>query len=131
MTSLTSSLNASSDVIILGMSPSGKTQGFKNSTFDRLVKWCNHVELKSFDFHNVIPDITNGSTIDQVDSERLLQKVQGKVKIVALGGFVSKVCYIYGIAHYKIDHPSPRNRNFNNAEYEVQMLEKLRNYLND
>ncbi len=122
---------SSDDVIILGMSPSTKIKGFKNGTFDRLQKWCDQVELKSFDFHNVIPDIANGNTFDQVNAEKLLQKIQGKTKIIALGGFVSRVCHKYNISHYKIDHPSPRNRNFNNPDYEVQMLENLRKYLND
>ena len=141
MTSLTSNLKSvpdflsdhvtSDEVIILVMSPSTKTKPFKNGTFARLQKWCDHVELKAFDFHNIIPDIANGCTIDQVDVEKLLQSVRGKVKIVALGGLVSKVCYKYGISHYKIDHPSPRNRNLNDPEYELYMLEKLRKYLND
>lgn len=121
----------SDDVIILGMSPSTKTKSFKNGTFDRLQRWCDQVELKAFDFHNVIPNVANGSSIDQVDVEELTRKVQGKTKIVALGGFVSKACYKYGISHYKIDHPSPRNRNFNDPTYEVKMLEDLRKYLND
>lgn len=121
----------SDEVIILGMSPSTKTKAFKNGTFDRLQKWCDHVGLEAFDFHNVIPNIANGSTINQVDVESLLEKVQGKVKIIALGGFVSKVCYKYGISHYKIDHPSPRNRNLNDPDYERMMLENLRKYLND
>lgn len=141
MTLLTSNLKSvtdflddhisSDDVIILGISPSTKIKGFKNGTFDRLQRWCDSVGLKAFDFHNVIPDVANGSKLDQVNHEQLFQKVKGKSKVIALGGFVSKVCYKYSISHYKIDHPSPRNRNFNDPSYEVQMLYGLRKYIND
>ena len=127
MTSSSSNLN----VIILGMAPSTKVGGFKNSTRDRLRVWCDRVGLDEFDFHNVIPGITNGSTIDQVDVEQLLEKTKDRTKVIALGGFVSRVCHKYGVTHYKIDHPSPRNRNLNDPTYEVGMLDNLRKYLND
>jgi hypothetical protein len=31
--------------------------------------------------------------------------------------FVERVCNKYNIPHYKIDHPSPRNRNLNDPKY--------------
>ena len=119
-----------SEILILGVSPSTKTKAFKNGTFDRLDMWCDFIRLESFDFHNVIPDKCNSMKMADVDEKKLIKIVKGKKKIVALGAFVSKVCDKYNIPHYKIDHPSPRNRNLNDMKYEYQILLKFRDYIN-
>jgi uracil-DNA glycosylase len=49
--------------------------------------------------------------------------------VIALGCWVSSVLKRNGIEHLKIDHPSPRNRNFNDPTYEGRMLTVLREYL--
>lgn len=121
---------SSEDVIILGQCPSTKTQPFTNGTFARLKKWTDAVDLREWDFHNVIPNKINSYDMKDVDVDALLAAVQGKKTIIALGGFVSRVCAKYHITHYKIDHPSPRNRNLNDPDYEKQMLEQLKRHLN-
>lgn len=63
--------------------------------------------------------------MSDVDKEQLEAAVRGKKVVIALGGFVSRVCKKYGIPHIKIDHPSPRNRNLNSLEYEMMMLNEL------
>ena len=61
--------------------------------------------------------------------EKLRKAVEGKKVVISLGGFVERVCKKYSISNYKIDHPSPRNRNLNSKEYEQNMLDKLKCYL--
>jgi len=119
----------SEDIIILGLSPSSKTVPFKNGTFARLKSWCDEVGLTEWDFHNVIPDVVNGMHPSMVNVDLLLEKTKSRKKIIALGGVVSKICYKYNIPHLKIDHPSPRNRNLNSRQYELDLIERLRAYI--
>jgi hypothetical protein len=120
----------SDEVIILGQCPSSKTQPFKNGTFARLKSWCDEVGLHEWDFHNVIPDKINSYSINDVNSDLLITRTKNKTKVIALGNFVSRVCTKYNVDHFKIDHPSPRNRNLNNKDYEKAMIERLRIYVN-
>jgi len=121
----------SDEVIILGQCPSTKTEPFSNGTFARLKRWCDTVNLTEWDFHNVIPNKINSYDMKDVDIFALHDAVYNKKVVIALGGFVSKVCSKYKIDHYKIDHPSPRNRSLNDPQYEKQMLKKLKAYLNE
>jgi hypothetical protein len=120
----------SEDIIILGQCPSSRTEPFKNGTFDRLKKWCDEVGLDSWDFHNVIPDKINSYSIKDVNSDLLITRTKNKKKVIALGSFVSRVCTKYKIDHFKIDHPSPRNRNLNSKDYERAMIERFKIYVN-
>ena len=119
----------SEDIIILGQCPSSKITPSINGTFSRLKKWMTTVGIREWDFHNVIPHKINSYDINDVDVDALYKAVEGKGVIIALGGFVQKVCKKYAIDNYKIDHPSPRNRNLNSMEYEAQMLHKLKEHL--
>ena len=121
----------SDHIIFIGISPSTKTQPASNGSFYTLNKWCNAAGLYEWDFHNLIPDKTNSMDKDDIDFEMLYEKIYNKTKIIALGGFVSNQLNRLSIKHLKIDHPSPRNRNLNHPQYQKQIIEKLKNYLND
>jgi hypothetical protein len=112
----------SDDIIVLGQCPSSKTQPFKNGTFARLKRWMDGVGAPEWTFHNVIPNKINSNDLNDVDIDALKAAVKGKKLVIALGGFVSKACIKHNITHYKIDHPSPRNRNLNDPEYEIKMM---------
>lgn len=121
----------SEDIIFLGQCPSSKTVQFKNGTFARLQKWTDAVGLESWSFHNVIHNRVNSYSLADVDEVALREAVKGKRFVIALGGFVERACKRHGIECYRIDHPSPRNRNFNDPAYEPRMLERLKEYLNE
>jgi len=121
----------SNELLILGQCPSSNTKPLKNGTYNRLMNWCDFVGISMFSFHNVIPNKINSYDINDVDEDALYEAVQGKTIIIALGGFVERVCKKYKIDCYKIDHPSPRNRNLNDPHYEQQMLKNLKKYLDD
>ena len=121
---------SSNELLILGQCPSSNTKPLKNGTYNRLMNWCDFVGISMFAFHNVIPNKINSYDINDVDEDALYEAVQGKTIIIALGGFVERVCKKYKIDCYKIDHPSPRNRNLNSKEYEEKMLHDLKEYLN-
>lgn len=121
----------SREILILGMSPSTKTKPFKGGTFERLKSWMDRVGVPHWDFHNVIHDTPNSSNIKDVDWELLRERVRGRKVIIALGTFVSRVCKQEGFRFIAIDHPSPRNRNFNDPAYEPEMLKRLKKELKD
>lgn len=124
---------SSNDVIVIGMSPSPRKlnkKPYSNSTLVRLDRWMKAVDQREWSFHNVIPNVVGSSNMDDVDVSALKTAVRGKKIVIALGSFVERVCKKYGIDNFKIDHPSPRNRNFNDHTYEAQMLSGLKNFLN-
>ena len=118
-------------VIILGQCPSSKTKASANGTFARLKKWCDAVDLHEWDFHNVIHDKINSYDPADVDVATLIKKTKGKQVVIALGGFVERICKKYAISCYKVDHPSPRNRNLNDPDYELRMLKSLKRFLDE
>ena len=122
----------SKDVIVIGLSPSTRKVVKKlhtNSTLPRLDRWMKEAGQKEWSFHNVIPNIPGSSSMRDVDERALRRATKGKSVIIALGSFVERVCKKYDIDAFKIDHPSPRNRNFNDPSYEPQMISRLREYL--
>lgn len=125
------SIDRHSLIVFVGISPSSKTKAFKNGTFARLKSWTDAIGVEQFDFFNVIPDVVNGMCPTLVDNEFITERTSGKTKVVALGGFVSRILSKNKVQHLKIDHPSPRNRNLNSREYELGMIERLREYVNE
>jgi len=123
--------DTNSDIIVLGQCPSSKTTPSVNGTFARLKKWMDYVGVEAWDFHNVIPHKINSYDLKDVDKTALIIAVQDKKVVISLGGFVERACKKYSIDTYKIDHPSPRNRNLNSKDYELAMLESLKQYLYD
>lgn len=119
------------DIVILGQCPSTNTKPRVGSTYYRLLNWCETVGIEEFAFHNVIPDRINSYDIKDVDEKKLRKAVKDRKIIIALGGFVERACKKHKIDCYKIDHPSPRNRNLNDAKYERDMLKKLKAYLDE
>jgi len=116
------------DFLVVGLSPSTKTKPFKNGTFARLLLWFAIVNLPEWDFCNVISEV-NSTNIKLCDETKIRIKCANRKKIIALGNVVSRVLTKYKIPHYKIDHPSPRNRKLNDKKYELEMLNKLKVYL--
>lgn len=123
--------NPDSDVLFLGQCPSSNTKPKVNGTYSRLLSWCIEVGIDSFSFHNVIPHKINSYDLADVDVEALLSSVKGKRIVIALGGFVERACKKHGVKCYKVDHPSPRNRNLNDAKYEHEMLKRLKGYIDE
>jgi hypothetical protein len=119
----------SRDVLVLGLCPSSKTKPFKGATFTKVQEWMNTAGVPHWDFHNIIPHVANSTSTKDIDWELLKKKLQERKVVIALGTFVSGVLTRAGIEHIKIDHPSPRNRNFNDPAYEPEMLKRLKKEL--
>lgn len=123
---------SSKDVIVIGMSPAPvNRKPFANCTLLRLDRWMKQAGQPEWSFHNAIPDIPGSFDMKDVDVPALMKAVKGKKTVIALGSFVERVCKKHQIDSFKVDHPSPRNRNFNDPSYESQMVERLRQFLKD
>lgn len=85
--------------------------------------------IQYFSFINVIDEKTNEPKMKDVDLQRLKYVCEGYTKVLALGGFASTALNKAGINHYKLPHPSPRNRLFNDKNFESNMLKQCNEYL--
>ena len=109
----------------------------KNGTFARLQDWMNRVGVPHWDFWNAVPEKTGDVKMEDVDWEKLYAHLAGRRVVIALGGFATRVAKqalkydSSGIVLIAIDHPSPRNRNFNDPAYEGEMLKRLKKELKD
>lgn len=118
------------------MNPSTNKKPIKNGTFCRLKTWMDKVGVPHWDFHNVVPEKTGDVKMEDVDWDQLYEKCQDRKAIITLGGFAKRAvecmirnCAVIGADIISIDHPSPRNRNFNDPAYEPEMLKRLKEEL--
>ena len=114
------------------MNPSTK-QSLKNKpnqTFRRLEQWMTECGVKHFSFVNTFDDPSH-ATKSKVDYQRLYLLTNDYDKIVALGGFVSSILSELGVSHFKLPHPSPRNRLLNDKTFEKTIVSECARYVND
>lgn len=120
-------------VLIVGLNPSNRktiNKVNKNSTFDRLNKWMNHCGIEHYSFINCIND--RGNYINcNVDYDSLKTAVVGYKKILALGDIASKSLININVDHFRLPHPSPRNRVLNDSVIEKIIIELCREYVYD
>lgn len=104
-----SSLNENPAIPFIG-TPSWKT----------LLKWIDRLEVSSYHVSNSF------SPMDMVEVQ--CYNKDGNV-FVALGNEASERLTKVGIGHFKLPHPSPRNRLLNDKKFIDSELEKCKNYL--
>lgn len=111
-------------VLVLGSNPSVVPQR-KNSTLDRLAGWMKTVGIAEYDFDNVIPHHVESESFNDVEFIRLYRMASKYTHIFSLGKFADEVLMRCNIVHYALPHPSPRNRQLNDSEFEVKVLQTL------
>jgi hypothetical protein len=118
------------EVIVLGIAPSRIQAGTrKGLSLEKVDAWMKAAGFPEYGFHNVIPYPCERPKWSLVDTHQLLYHANPREKIVALGNFVSGVCSRMGIEHFKMPHPSGRNRKLNDPEYEKSQVNALTEYL--
>ncbi len=120
-------------VIIVGINPSNRhtqVRVYKNSTFDKLYRWMDHLDIKYFSFINCI-DARGEYKNSKIDYQSLEKSINKTYKVLALGDFPSKALNKLNIYHFKLPHPSPRNRQLNDKAFESLILEECRSYIYD
>ena len=123
---MTQKVNRSADVIFVGMNPSAKPPR-KGSTRNRLHDWATELGV-DYDFMNVI-NKSGPVNKSMVDHNALTFSVKEYRRVIALGNFVSDALKKSGIEHFKLPHPSPRNRMLNDPKKISQILQECAKYL--
>ena len=121
-----------SKVLVVGMNPSNILENKKvrkNSTLDRLNKWMDRWDISNYSFINTTEKRFDTISQHDVDPNRLKEAAYGYEKVIALGGFASDSLKKAQINHFKMPHPSPRNRLLNDSNYEWEQIEKCAKYL--
>ena len=120
------------NVLVIGMNPSNKPtlKGKSNATFKKLECWMDHLNIQHFSFCNTF-DEPSEAKFSKIDFQRLCTLTSQYDKILALGGFVSESLNRIDVKHFRLPHPSPRNRLLNDKLYEKKILKQCKEYLND
>lgn len=116
-------------VLVIGMNPSSVEGVKKNSTLHRLNNWMDNIGITHYSFMNVIEKAADKVYHGDVDPSRLRCASLGYNKVIALGGFASESLDKARINHFKMPHPSPRNRLLNDKKYEKDMVKQMKHYL--
>lgn len=119
-------------LLVIGMNPSTKPtlRGKSNASFKKLEAWMDVFGVQNFSFCNTF-DEPSDAKYSKIDFQRLCTLTGQYDKIIALGGFVSSALNKIDVKHFKLPHPSPRNRLLNDKTYEADVLKQCKDYLND
>ena len=118
-------------LIIVGLNPSKvKVQDLrKNSTHDKLKQWLDEWGIDKVCFTNLTGDPYWDFKCSHLDKEWIINQLHGHDKVVALGSKVSQVLSSLNIEHFKMPHPSPRNRQLNDKTFEQKMIAECKQYI--
>jgi uracil-DNA glycosylase len=117
-------------VLIVGQNPGNNPRAakFRNHTIDRLNQWCDELGITHYGFVNAVTH-QGECKIKDVDFARLKECVNGQVAVIALGVFASKCLEIINRSHFRLPHPSPRNRLMNDKEFIKNALTECKEFL--
>lgn len=117
-------------VLVVGMNPSrkGRIGDKENASISKLNKWMSYLKIHFFSFSNV-NESEDHISLAKVDYKRLRAITFGYDKIIALGGYASSALNRIEVSHFKMPHPSPRNRLLNDKSYEYNILNECEEYL--
>lgn len=117
-------------VLVVGMNPSGfvRPNGQPSPTFKKLEKWMDQLGVHHFSFVNTF-DEPGEIKKSKVDFQRLQTVCKHYTKVIALGGFVSEALNTVNVSHFKLPHPSPRNRLLNDKTFEKRVIKQCKEYI--
>lgn len=128
----------SDQVMVAGFCPSTLTDDCsrkkyrKSDTIQTVIDWMHCARCYEFDFQNVVPHIVNApADMELVNFKALMRRLEPfkSKKIIALGGFVSKVLKSIDIPHLPLYHPSGKTRQLNDFEVRLDQIRKIYSYL--
>jgi len=101
-------------------------------TIAKLFRWMDGCGEKNFSFMNLMLE-TDQKDPRQEDLYRVAEvcNLAPNNKVIALGNKVSSALSKLGIHHFKLPHPSGKNRSLNDKEFEKNIILKCEEYLND
>lgn len=119
-------------ILIVGQNPADRPldgSHTKSMTFRKLDKWAEELDIGMYAFINTVPE-RGAATMKNVQWDYLRQSVTLHKKVIALGGFASSVLTKLNVDHFRLPHPSPRNRLLNDKKFEAEQLRLCKKYLN-
>lgn len=117
-------------VLVVGINPGPPSKNPNRSpTRERLEKWMSRLNIQHYSFCNTFEEVGPPDT-SKIDILSLVKITDDYDAVIALGNFVSEVLHSIGTEHFKLPHPSPRNRLLNDKTYEANVLNECRKYLN-
>lgn len=121
-----------SSILILGQNPGNNPKAFhyKNHSIDRLNQWADVFGVHHYSFMNCT-DIQGVIKLYHIDFSYVQSTIVGYNKVIALGGFASSVLDRINIAHFRLPHPSPRNRVLNDKVKLNIILDECMRYVNE
>ena len=128
-------------VLIVGSNPSSKNinpnipfEGTKS--LKALQTWISFLEINNYQIVNIFDEVTdNNRPLTKREIKRCLLSFRKKLdnleydKIIALGSSASVALTLLKLDHYKMFHPSPRNRQLNSKELVDNKLKECKIYL--
>lgn len=118
-------------VIFVGMNPSRVSQKRRNSTLNTLASWVETLGLSQFEFVNVSNDDGDLVRREHVEHETLEQRCSKHGSVIALGSIPSMILRKKRIEHFKLPHPSPKNRVLNDKILLNCVLESCGKYIEE
>lgn len=120
-----------SKIIFVGLNPSRvKIQDARKlSTHDRFKKWLDFFEMDYACFTNLTGDQNWNFSITDIDLMWIAKQLENDSIIIALGKKTSIILSKLKITHFQLPHPSPRNRQLNSKEYEMQQLKECKTWI--
>lgn len=117
-------------IIVIGMNPSDKPtlNNKRNATFRNLESWMDELGVNHFSFINTF-DEPGECKKSKVDFDRLHHVCSYYNHVIALGGFVSGALNTVNVSHFKLPHPSPRNRLLNDKTFEKKVIKQCKEYI--
>lgn len=86
-------------------------------------------DLEHYSFMNCIPSKTGQYKITDVNFDLLLEATSDYDRVVALGNFASDALKRIKKDHFKLPHPSPRNRVMNDKKKVQEILQECKEYI--
>lgn len=128
-------------VLFVGSNPSTKNldpnipfEGTKSSKV--LEVWIKFLELADYDVVNILDKVTkNNRPLTKREIKSSLLEFKEKIssveydRIIALGNSASVALKMLKLSHYKLPHPSSRNRQLNSKEFVDNSLNECKVYL--
>jgi hypothetical protein len=110
-------------VLVIGLSPS--PLGGKSPSLKTLQVWMESLGIEKWSFNNLY--LTPDRSKCNVDD--IIKMAKEYDRIICLGSESSKVLYRHDVDHFKLPHPSPKNRQLNDKRAVEQELKSCKQYL--
>lgn len=128
-------------VLFVGSNPSVKNVdpevAFKGArSYDNLVRWISTLNVEDYILVNVLDEVTtNNRPLTRSEIKRAVKSLSAKLatlkfdKVVALGASASVALKLLKVTHYRLPHPSSRNRQLNSKVFVDKQLEECKVFL--